>query len=76
LQEYAKKHKTKGNGFGLTNLDGVSRTMSVKYCKDGSEIFANNLGITLKESNYPFQSFFVHRKRIGTSILNAVKQIA
>src|SRR5690606_19017565 len=39
LQEYAKKHKAKGNGFGfgLTNLDGISRTLSARYYKDGSE---------------------------------------
>lgn len=40
LQVYAKKHKEKGNGFGfgLTNLDGISRTMSARYYKDGAEI--------------------------------------
>lgn len=40
LQEYAKKHKAKGNGFGfgLTDLDGVSRTISARYYKDGAEI--------------------------------------
>ena len=40
LQEYAKKHKEKGNGFGfgLAKLDGVSRTLSARYYKDGSEI--------------------------------------
>ncbi|WP_262886786.1 DNA cytosine methyltransferase [Mucilaginibacter humi] len=40
LQEYSKKHKLKGNGFGygLTNLDGISRTISARYYKDGSEI--------------------------------------
>ena len=40
LQEYAKKHKAKGNGFGfgLTNLNGISRTMSARYYKDGAEI--------------------------------------
>ena len=40
LQNYAAKHKKKGNGFGfgLTNLDGISRTMSARYYKDGSEI--------------------------------------
>ena len=40
LQEYARKHKEKGNGFGfgLTNLDGISRTMSARYYKDGAEI--------------------------------------
>ncbi len=40
LQDYAKKHKEKGNGFGfgLTDLDGISRTISARYYKDGSEI--------------------------------------
>jgi len=40
LQDYAKKHAAKGNGFGfgMTNLDGVSRTMSARYYKDGSEV--------------------------------------
>lgn len=40
LQEYKKKHQAKGNGFGfgLTNLNGVSRTLSARYYKDGSEI--------------------------------------
>lgn len=40
LQEYAKKHKAKGNGFGfgLVNLDGITRTISARYYKDGSEI--------------------------------------
>ncbi len=40
MQEYAKKHKAKGNGVGfrLKNLDGVSRTMSARYYKDGAEI--------------------------------------
>lgn len=40
LQNYAAKHKAKGNGFGfgLTDLDGISRTISARYYKDGSEI--------------------------------------
>lgn len=40
LQKYAAKHKEKGNGFGfgMTNLEGVSRTLSARYYKDGSEI--------------------------------------
>lgn len=40
LQDYAVKHKAKGNGFGfgLTDLDGISRTMSARYYKDGAEI--------------------------------------
>lgn len=40
LQTYAEKHRAKGNGFGygLTNLNGISRTLSARYYKDGSEI--------------------------------------
>ncbi|WP_273245787.1 MULTISPECIES: DNA (cytosine-5-)-methyltransferase [unclassified Flavobacterium] len=40
LQEYAAKHRAKGNGFGygLTNLNGISRTLSARYYKDGAEI--------------------------------------
>lgn len=40
LQSYAEKHKAKGNGFGfgLTDLNGISRTLSARYYKDGSEI--------------------------------------
>jgi DNA (cytosine-5)-methyltransferase 1 len=40
LQNYAAKHKAKGNGFGfgMTDLEGVSRTLSARYHKDGSEV--------------------------------------
>jgi len=40
LQQYAEKHKAKGNGFGygLTDPNGHSRTLSARYYKDGSEI--------------------------------------
>jgi DNA (cytosine-5)-methyltransferase 1 len=40
LQDYAQKHKAKGNGFGygLTDVGGISRTLSARYYKDGSEI--------------------------------------
>ena len=40
LQNYAKKHQDNGNGFGygLVNLDGIARTLSARYYKDGSEI--------------------------------------
>ncbi len=46
LQEYAKKHKAKGNGFGfgLADLDGISRTMSARYYKDGAEILIPQKG--------------------------------
>lgn len=40
LQQYAEKHRAKGNGFGygLADLDGFSRTLSARYYKDGAEI--------------------------------------
>lgn len=40
LQDYAEKHRKKGNGFGysLTGPDDVARTLSARYHKDGSEI--------------------------------------
>lgn len=46
LQEYAKKHKAKGNGFGygMTDLNGISRTISARYYKDGSEVLIPQKG--------------------------------
>ena len=40
LQNYAAKHKAavKGFGYGIAPLDGISRTISARYYKDGSEI--------------------------------------
>ncbi|OHX17981.1 DNA (cytosine-5-)-methyltransferase [Chromobacterium amazonense] len=40
LQAYAEKHRAKGNGFGfgLVGADSVTRTLSARYYKDGSEI--------------------------------------
>lgn len=40
LFNYAKKHKEKGNGFGfgLVGPTDVTRTLSARYYKDGSEI--------------------------------------
>jgi DNA (cytosine-5)-methyltransferase 1 len=40
LQRYAVSQREKGNGFGfgLADLDGVTRTLSARYYKDGSEI--------------------------------------
>jgi DNA (cytosine-5)-methyltransferase 1 len=40
LQNYAAKHKAAGNGFGfgLVHPHSVSRTLSARYYKDGSEI--------------------------------------
>ena len=40
LQDYAQRHREKGNGFGfgLADLDGITRTLSARYYKDGSEV--------------------------------------
>jgi len=40
LQDYAERHRLKGNGFGfgLVGPDDVARTLSARYFKDGSEI--------------------------------------
>ncbi len=40
LQGYAAKHKAAGNGFGygLASKDGITRTLSARYYKDGAEI--------------------------------------
>lgn len=40
LQNYAAKHRELGHGFGygLAPLDGITRTLSARYYKDGSEI--------------------------------------
>lgn len=42
LQNYADKHKAKGNGFGFGLIDPekdtITRTLSARYHKDGSEI--------------------------------------
>lgn len=46
LQNYAAKHKAAGNGFGygIAPPDGVSRTLSARYYKDGSEILIEQSG--------------------------------
>lgn len=40
LQDYAQRHREKGNGFGfgLADPEGITRTLSARYYKDGSEI--------------------------------------
>jgi DNA (cytosine-5)-methyltransferase 1 len=43
LQDYAKKHASKGNGFGCSVFgpNDVTRTLSARYYKDGSEILVS-----------------------------------
>lgn len=40
LQAYAEKHRARGNGFGCSVVrpENISRTLSARYHKDGSEI--------------------------------------
>lgn len=47
LQEYAKKHKEKGNGFGFGMItpESTTRTLSARYYKDGSEILVPQDGM-------------------------------
>lgn len=46
LQSYAAKHREAGNGFGygIAPLDGITRTISARYYKDGSEILIEQAG--------------------------------
>lgn len=46
LQAYADKHKAAGNGFGfgINGKDDVTRTLSARYYKDGSEILVHQQG--------------------------------
>ena len=46
LQAYAEKHRAAGNGFGfgLVDATSVTRTLSARYHKDGSEILIRQEG--------------------------------
>ncbi|WP_420610821.1 DNA (cytosine-5-)-methyltransferase [Candidatus Poriferisodalis sp.] len=46
LQDYATKHRERGNGFGYGLVDGsrTARTLSARYYKDGSEILVDQVG--------------------------------
>lgn len=46
LQDYAAKHREKGNGFGCSVFGpgDVARTLSARYHKDGSEILIGRKG--------------------------------
>lgn len=79
LQAYAKKHQEKGNGFGygLARLDGVTRTLSARYFKDGSEILIPQEGrnprrLTPKECQRLMG--FDDRLRVTVSDTQAYKQ--
>lgn len=46
LQDYKEKHRAAGNGFGysLFGPDDVTRTLSARYYKDGSEVLIEQPG--------------------------------
>jgi len=48
LQAYAEKHRRRGNGFGFGLVDPardrITRTLSARYYKDGSEILIKQCG--------------------------------
>lgn len=47
LVQYADKHRRAGNGFGyglVEDLNGVTRTLSARYYKDGAEILIAQAG--------------------------------
>lgn len=46
LQNYAEKHRAAENGFGfgIAPKDGITRTLSARYYKDGSEILVERPG--------------------------------
>ena len=80
LQDYAKKHKAKGNGFGfgLTDLKGISRTISARYYKDGAEVLVPQNGtnprrLTPKECA-ALQGYNKNKFKIPVSDNQAYKQ--
>lgn len=80
LQDYARKHKAKGNGFGfgLTDLKGISRTISARYYKDGAEVLVPQNGsnprrLTPKECA-ALQGYNKNKFKIPVSDNQAYKQ--
>ena len=46
MQDYKEKHRKAGNGFGfgLVGRENITRTLSARYHKDGSEILIKQKG--------------------------------
>lgn len=83
LQAYAKKHQAAGNGFGfgIADPNGVSRTLSARYYKDGSEILIAQPGknprrLTLVEAArlMGYGEYVRHRSDIPVSDTQAYRQ--
>ena len=82
LQNYVAKHKAAGHGFGygIAPFDGISRTLSARYYKDGSEILIAQEGKTrvglhlanvhaCKDSPTPSRLSFPTRRLTGSSAI-------
>lgn len=80
LQEYAAKHKAKGNGFGfgLCSDHDVARTLSARYYKDGSEVLIHTGETTRPRRLTPRECArlmgFPDNFRIPVSDMQAYKQ--
>jgi DNA (cytosine-5)-methyltransferase 1 len=68
LFNYSIKHKAKGNGFGygLVKESDITRTLSARYYKDGSEILVDRGFDTSKDLSDPYNQF--HRPRRLTPV--------
>lgn len=82
LYHYALKHQTKGNGFGFGLVDpedpnAITRTLSARYYKDGSEILINQDGLDpeylLKKREY---GILKNQERAEVALRYANKQAA
>jgi DNA (cytosine-5)-methyltransferase 1 len=79
LQKYAQRHKEKGNGFGfgLVDPNSVSRTLSARYFKDGSEILIPQKGKAprrLTPAECARLMGFDHTRKIPVSDTQAYRQ--
>ena len=80
-QRRKEEHKQKGNGFGfgLAKLNGVTRTLSARYYKDGSEILIPQEGknprrLTPKECARLMGFSKKYQNKIVVSDLQAYRQ--
>ncbi|UXI04730.1 DNA (cytosine-5-)-methyltransferase [Photobacterium sp. TY1-4] len=81
LYHYALKHQSKGNGFGFGLVDpkndkAVTRTLSARYHKDGSEILINQHGLEdsyLQEKREPAIRKNQEREQFATAFANRQK---
>ena len=91
LQEHKERHRAKGNGFGFSFVDPeeVTRTLSNRYHKDGSEILIMQGGrnprkLTIREASklMGFPDSFIHAdtptrvyQQLGNSVVVPVVKI-